>query len=250
MSPLPPTPPLPALVKAPELRGWVRMAVELGPVSRIVGPVAFARGWDELRVLSRRSPGAPAVVERGAALNKRWAELGAPIVPVSRTARARDAKALESAVLRSIDPAGALGALEEMERRAGREARRIAARILSMAHRPCAVPEVAAGLGYSQATLARRCAVSGLPCAKRLISLARVFTVERLAEWSRQPSGVVAVALGFSNPSNYRRLVRGTFGAPPSVVRERGGARYVARVVSGTHSAVGSARSQDARDEK
>jgi len=61
-----------------------------------------------------------------------------------------------------------------------------------------------------------------------------------------QPSDVVAVALGFSNPLNYRRLVRGMFGAPPSVVRERGGVRYVARVVSGTHGAAGLARSQDA----
>lgn len=228
---LPPTPPLPALVKAPELRNWVRLAVGIGPVSRIVGPVAFARGWDELRALSGRSPGAPAVVERGALRGERGAELGAPIVPVSATRRAQDARALESAVLRSIDLGGVQAVLDDVDRRAGREIRRIAARILSMAHRPCTVPEVAAGLGCSHATLARRCAALGLPRAKRLISLARIFTVERLAEWSRQPSGVVAVALGFSNGPNYRRLVRGTFGVPPSVVRERGGARHVARAV-------------------
>ena len=134
-------------------------------------------------------------------------------------------------MLRSIDPVAVKAVLDEVDRRAGSETRRIAALVLSMAHRPCPVPEVAAALGWSHATLARRCVALGLPPAKCLISLARIFTVERLAEWSGQPSGVVAVALGFSNPPNYRRLVRGTFGAPPSAVRERGGAHHVARVV-------------------
>lgn len=231
MKPRPPTPLLPALVKAPQLRGWVRLAVELGPLARIAGPVAFARGSAELRALVRRSPGAPAVVERGALPGEQLADFEAPIVPVPATGRARDAKALESAVLRSIDPAAVKAVLDEVDRRAGSETRRIAALVLSTAHRPCTVPEVAAALGWSHAALARRCAALGLPRAKRLMSLARIFTVERLAEWSGQPSGVVAVALGFSNPPNYRRLVRGTFGAPPSAVRERGGARHVARVV-------------------
>jgi len=46
--------------------------------------------------------------------------------------------------------------------------------------------------------------------------------------------------------SRTSKLVRGMFGAPPSVVRERGGARYVARVISGMHGAAGPARSQGA----
>lgn len=249
MKPLPPTPPLPALVKVPELRSWVRLAVGIGPVARIVGPVAFARGREELRALLLRFPGAPAVVERGALPGEGWEELGAPIVPVSAAGRAGDAKALESAVLRSIDPAGVEAVLDETARRAGLEARRIAAQFLLTAHRPCTVPEVAEDLGCSQATLARRCAALGLPRAKRLMSLARIFTVERLAEWSRQPSGVVAVALGFSNRPNYRRLVRGTFGGPPTVVRERGGARYVARVVLDALDGA-STKQAEARDEK
>ncbi len=207
------------------------MAVELGPASRIIGPVAFAHGWEELQALVLRRPGSPAVVERRMLSSRRSARLGVPVVPVPGAAKARDAEAFESTVLQSIDAGSVTSFLERLGRRADAEGGRIAAQILSMGHRPFTVPEVAAALGLSQSTLSRRCAALGLPGAKALVSLARIFTVERLAEWSGQPSGVVAAALGFSNPSNYRRLVRRTLGAAPSAVREQGGASHLSQVL-------------------
>ena len=96
---------------------------------------------------------------------------------------------------------------------------------------PCTVPDVAGDLGFVERTLQRLCAALGIPSPGTLISLARIFTVERLAEWSRQPSGAVALALGFSDRSNYRRLVHRKLGDPPSVIHRRGGADYVEEVI-------------------
>ena len=79
---------------------------------------------------------------------------------------------------------------------------------------PSNVPKTAGSLGVSQRTLYRRCATLRIASPWILISLARVFTVERLAEWSGQPGGAIALALGFSGRSNYRRMVRRTLGAP------------------------------------
>lgn len=231
MTPSRSCPPLPALARSPELRRQIVLAVGLGPVSRIVGPVTFARGWEELRTLGERWPGAPVVLERQALSVEFSAKLGAEVVTVSRAAGSLDPGALESAVLQAIDARRARRLLVELNGRAAEGVRRIAAQVLSTAHRPCTVPDLAKSLGFSQSTLSRRCAALGLPGAKSLLSLARIFTVERLAEWSGQPSGAVAVALGFSDPSNYRRLVRRTLGGPPSAVREQGGARWLGQAL-------------------
>ena len=45
------------------------------------------------------------------------------------------------------------------------------------------------------------------------------------------PFGTVARGLGFSAPSNYRRLVRGLLRRPPSVIRRLGGGDYMAKVI-------------------
>ena len=117
------------------------------------------------------------------------------------TARARDAKALESAVLRSIDPAGALGALEgdgatgRPRSSANRGPESFRWRI---ARARCPRWPRVSDIHRRRSPAGAPC--RAFPCAKRLISLARVFTVERLAEWSRQPSGVVAVALRILEP--------------------------------------------------
>lgn len=274
----PPTPPLLALLGSPELRNRLRAAIHAGAAFQIIGPVTFARDWQELVELAEHHIGSPAVVDpcfpsagssfprglRGAARLLRERSFPAPLIcyaqsdfpgagtvgggPVGpRPKRPEDSdipfeavlwpgtndrlEAIESAVLRAIDAGRVHRLVDDIGRRASREARRIIARVLAKAVGPCTVPELAADLGLSRRSLQRRCAVfRGLP-PKKLISLGRIFTVERLAAWSSQPSGGVAFALGFSDCANYRRLVRGMLGAPPSVIRKRGGADYVARVI-------------------
>lgn len=139
--------------------------------------------------------------------------------------------AIESAVLRAAGARRVGRLLDDVARRASGDVERIFARVLAMSVRPCSVAAVAARLGLSPRTLFRRCSTLGIPSPKRLCSLARVFTVERLAEWSGQPSGAVALALGFSDYANYRRLVRRIFGAPPSVVRQQGGLGLVTMTI-------------------
>ena len=142
-----------------------------------------------------------------------------------------DFDAIESAVLRAAGAHRVRRLLDDVAKRASGDVERIFARVLAMSVRPCTVPAVAARLGLSTRTLLRRCAVLGIPSPKRLCSMARIFTVERLAEWSGQPSGAVALALGFSDYANYRRLVRRMLGAPPSVVRQRGGLGLVTMAI-------------------
>jgi len=69
---------------------------------------------------------------------------------------------------------------------------------------------------------------SGGSSPKRLMCLGRIYHVHRLARWSGTPASVVAAALGFRDPSNYRRLVRTVLGLPSSAVVGRGGPDYVA----------------------
>ena len=139
--------------------------------------------------------------------------------------------AIDSAILQSIDVGRVQRLLERIEQNAHPDAYAIFSHTLARAIGPFTVPKVAADLGITERTLQRRCSALRIPSPKTLISRARVFTVERLAEWSRQPVGAVALALGFSDRSNYRQLVRRTLGAPPSVIRQRGGGDYAADAI-------------------
>ena len=106
-------------------------------------------------------------------------------------------------------------------------------RALHLAVAPCTVPQLAASMGIIERTLQRRCIALGIPSPKTLISLARIFTVERLIDWSRQPTDVVTLALGMSDRSNYRRLVLRVLGKSPAVIRADGGSdRFAELVVS------------------
>ena len=140
-------------------------------------------------------------------------------------------EAIDAAILKSID-AQRVRQLRERVRRAAHPAGfEIFDRALDLATSPSTVPDFAARVGRNKRALERRCVALGIPSPKTLLSLARIYTVHRLAEWSHQPFGAVARALGFSAPSNYRRLVRGMLGCPPSLVQRLGGSDYVARVI-------------------
>lgn len=261
------TPPLLALLASSGLRRQVRIALHSGEVRRIVGRVIFASSWPELARLTQEHPGSPAIVDPFFASydgpfptghggeSADWSAV--PLICYSRadpvrhgalrsagvsfTARLRpgiddDFAAIDAAVLRSVDQDRPRRLLERLRRHADPRVRTIFANALSLSFEPLTVASLADHLGSSTRALQRRCAALGMPSPKAFTSLARIFTVERLAEWSGQPSGPVARALGFSDRANYRRLARQTMGIPPSVFRQRGG-NCVRR--AGHHAATG-----------
>ena len=218
--------------------------------------MVFASSWQELGKLTEAYPGSPAFVDPdfGGAhdpFSDRWSSSTTPLVcyapadptqqqadelGLSFTVRLRHGEddnfgTIDAAILKSIDAQRAQRLMERIERSAHADTHTVFNQALKRAMNPCTVPEVAADLGLAERTLQRLCTALGIPSPKRLVSLGRIFTVERLAEWSRQPSGAVALALGFSDRSNYRRLVRRNLGDPPSVIHRQGGVEYVEEVI-------------------
>jgi len=139
--------------------------------------------------------------------------------------------AIDSAILRSIALDRFQPFLERVAHTADPLTRRIVLFALQQGVFRVGIDEVATHVGCSMRTLQRRCHDAGIPSPRTLVSLGRLFAVFRLSEWSRQPTGSVAVALGFSNGPNYRRLSRQILGFPPSSVERLGGSQYVARVI-------------------
>ena len=233
----------------------------MGDSARVIGPMIRASTWRGLAELGERHPGAPAIVgtTEGAcglpavdarqAGHRDWSETPLihygrpgsaeqsptrPELPfVAKVSRGVDDEitALDTAILRSIDARR----VDHLLKRVRHDVHPVAHRLLRHAlHRSLGasnVLEAASGIALAQRTLYRRCNQLGIPAPGAILSLARIFTVERLADWSRQPGGAVALALGFSHRANYRRLVRRRVGVPPSVIRERGGANYVEGII-------------------
>lgn len=224
-------PPVLVLSGSSEFRRTLRMVVEVGPISPIVGPVMIARSWPELNGLVRRHPASPAVVD---AAFPGDSDSRPPFASTLRLAAGNPFGVVGRAVLEGIDPARPRRLLARLRKHSAPEASRIMEHVLARSFGPCPVPELAASLGLSNWALLRRCAALSIPTPKKLTDLGRVYTVERLAEWSERPSGVAASAVGFLESANYRRTVRRTLGAPPTVVRQRGGAAYVDQVIART----------------
>lgn len=256
-----PTPPLLALNPTSRVAGRIETVLRMGNCARVVGPMVRASSWRELAEIGERHPGAPAIVgttedahglpagHARQAGHQDWSET--PLVLYGRpgsveqppmrpklpfAARvswsAHDGiNALDAAILGSIDARR----VDHLLKRVGHHAHPFAQRLLRHAlHRSLGastVLEAAHEFGHSYRTLYRWCTKLGIPGPGVVLSMARIFTVHHLAGWSRQPTGSVALALGFSHPANYRRLVRRRVGVPPSVVRERGGADYVEEVI-------------------
>lgn len=254
-------PPLLALHGDTDARDRLRAVAGTGPASRILGPTIFASGWQALGELVAAHPRSPAVVDpaypggtdppsadsirvlRGSSVSlvcygkpsalRAWRvqDGGYSVAAVLRLGSGDSLAAIGSAVLRAAGARRVRRLLDDIGRRAHQQTEEIFAGVLALAVAPCSVPELAAWLGLSQRTLWRRCVELRIPSPGRLLSLGRIFTVERLADWSGQPSGAVALAIGFSDYANYRRLVRRTLGAPPSQIRKQGGVGQVAMAI-------------------
>ncbi|MYE71360.1 MAG: AraC family transcriptional regulator [Gemmatimonadetes bacterium] len=222
----------------------------------------FAADWRQLAELAAIHPGSPALVDTlargpqavsGGFGTARACDLSSlPVVfyaPLDRANRHRssqsgitleahlvpgvndDFDSIDATILRSIDAQRVRRLRERLRRTAHPEVLEIFDHVLDLATGNSAVPELAARLDRTRRSLERRCVLLGIASPETLLSLARIYTVQRLAEWSGQPSGALAHALGFSAPSNYRQLVRTILGYPPSVIQRSGGSDRVAQVI-------------------
>ena len=256
------TPPLLSLNPTSRVAARIETVLRMGDSARVIGPMIRAADWEELAELGMLHPGAPAVIDATSerangpsSANARRAGFrdwsGTPLIyyggtdsaetttasPAAPfTARLRrgvddDIASLDTAILRSID----IQRVDQLLERVRHDAHPVAHRLLRHAlHRSIGtstVLDATTGLALAQRTLYRRCNQLQIPAPGAILSLARIFAVERLADWSGQPGGAVALALGFSHRANYRRLARRRVGVPPSVIRKRGGADYVEEVI-------------------
>ncbi len=252
-----------ALEGSPRIRDRIRAGVRVGGAHELLGPVRFASAWRDLRTLVGRFPCSPTFVDPffpsggtslGAFLSFRrecpqcsvicyadlntaqlWQLAETDVVFVERLDPGANDRlsAVGSAALRGTGNREVRALVECLKRATPVSTNTLLEFVFRETVTPCSVDQLARSLGISVRTLRRRCVASEVPPPKRLISLARIFHVERLAKWSGRPSGAVALALGFSDYANYRRSVRRELGQPPSVIVRRGGPDYVASVILG-----------------
>lgn len=240
------------------LRRRLRVAVHAGSAHGLVDRVRFATGWKDLLDLALHHPDSPAFVDPSypsdteagdpvASLHRKAP--GCPLVCYGKTAAKRIDSAIAnsgfvarltpgvddtfvaiaSTVLRVADHRSVctlVGDLRKVAR--ARAAEGLLEHIVRDTVFPCSVSALAANLDTSTAMLQRRCRGWGIPKPKKLLSVARIYHVHRLARWSSCSPRAVALALGYSAYSNYARSVRREMECTSSEVVRRGGAHYVA----------------------
>ncbi len=253
-------PPALVLGRSPKLRARVGMGLRTGGARRVLGGARVASDWGHLREMSLQFPGSPAFVDPTVPSGDlspdpaAWFRRACPACPVLGYAAATNAEVrmfaapkyafatwlrpgvddrlttIGSVALRHAGAAEVRAVVNRVVAVAPSPARDLVERAVGKTIFPCSVEAFARDLVTNVRTLRWRCSAWGLPPPKRLLSLGRAYHVHRLARWSGAPPSVVAAALGFRDPSNYRRLVRTVLGLPPSEVVERGGPDYVASV--------------------
>lgn len=243
-----------ALESDRRLRDRLRVGVGAAAAHGVVQGVRFASCWSDLRDLALRFDGAPAFVDPSHPSEKARRDpaarlqQAAPKCPLIRYGKG-EAKSLAtnaefvahltpggndslvtigSTALLAADYESVRSLLANLGKAAPVEAQELLESVVRRTVFPCTVGLLATSLGTSVAMVGRRCRAWRLPKPKTLVSLARLFHVQRLAAWSGRPPGAIALALGWSAYSNYARSVRREMGCKSSEVAERGGAAYVA----------------------
>lgn len=243
-----------ALESDRRLRDRLRVGVGAGAAHGVVQGVRFASGWTDLRDLALRFDGAPVFVDPShPSAEERtdppaWLHQAAPKCPLIRYGKGEsDSPATNAEFVAHLTPGGndslvTIGStallaadydsvrslLANLGKAAPVEAQELLESVVRRTVFPCTVGLLATSLRTSVAMVGRRCRAWHLPKPKTLVSLARLFHVQRLAAWSGRPPGAIALALGWSAYSNYARSVRREMGCSSSEVAERGGAAYVA----------------------
>ncbi|WP_419939683.1 sigma-70 family RNA polymerase sigma factor [Candidatus Palauibacter sp.] len=255
--------PVLALEPNPDARDHVRRGVEDDRLGGLLDGVWFASDWSELRNLIDRLPGCPTFLDAQSRDGDDWsADLktlhedfpNCPIIahgrvdgPWFRGSLARDVECVavlrrdvdddpphvRGAVLRASDRHETEFLLSRLREETPRRMHRALGVVVRDTVEPCSVAGLAVRAGLPPRTLRRWCEDSGLPAPHRLLSLARIYHVERLARWSRHGRGAVARALGFPGASPYWRVVRRELGGTPGEIERRGGPDYVADAIAG-----------------
>lgn len=249
--------PVLAMVADRRLRDRIRVGVRSGAANDVVDGIRRSRSWAELRAHAGRFPGSPAFVDApdvadvGAASDLAAFQRARPTCPVvvcaaldgppsavppessgirfaATLAPADGLAAIGAAVLKSVCYADVRGLADRLKRALPVAGHALVDSLLDATVGPCPVSTLAKHSGTSEATLRRRCTSLGLPAPRRLVALARIFHVERLARWCGRRPGAVAVALGYSNWANYARSIRRELGCTSSDVGQWGGSQYVA----------------------
>lgn len=250
--------PVLALQRDPGLRARIRAGVRSGAAFGLVDSVRFASGWRELGRLTQQSPGSPAIVDpyHGAdgpmpsgALAFQREHPSCPLIGYAAidtdqrrsllAARLRLVTLLlpelndrllciGSSVLLGADYDAVLRMKKRLRAAVPQEAQEFAEHLVRETVGPCHVRMLARRLACCRRTLRRRCASWGTAPPRRLVTLAKLFHVERLARWSGQPRGAVALAVAYADYANYKRAVRREFGCPPSALGRRTGVDTVA----------------------
>ena len=256
---------IPALALEPDAdaRDHVRLGVESGGLGGLLDGVWFASNWSELRRLVDRLAGCPTFLDAQSADGDDWsANLktlhedfpNCPIIahgradgPWFRGTLARDVECVavlrrnvdddpphvRSAALRAGDCHETEFLLSRLRERTPRRLHRVLRVVVRDTVEPCSVTDLAVRAELPPRTLRRWCEDSGLFAPHRLLALARIYHVERLARWSHHGRGAVALALGFADASQYWRVVRRELGETPGEIGRRGGPDYVAEVIVG-----------------
>ncbi len=114
------------------------------------------------------------------------------------------------------------------EARAPAALHRLVRLILRMSVRRVSVRQVARRMGISHQAVAKQCRVHGLPAPRRLVDIASIYHIERLARWSGCSPDRIALGFGFGRRSSYGRLTCKALGQTPSKILEAGGPDHVA----------------------
>lgn len=237
------------------------MAHRTGDSRGVIGPVVFVGSWQELSEQGDRHPGSPALVDPSfgevgdpQANPSPWASAyswsSTPLIHYARTwpgapppdtghpysafLRAGvddDLDTLDATILRCIDVGRVHRLLERLRRYAHPFTHRVFLHAVNLGIGPVPIPVLADSLGLEERALQRHSALQKIPRPNAIVTLARIFTVERLAAWSGQPSGSVALTLGFSAKSNYRRVRRRHLGVHSTAIQQPGGARFLEETI-------------------
>ena len=249
--------PVLALEKDSRLRMRLKVGVRAGAAHGLVDRVRFASSWSDLLELALRHPDSPAFVDPSypstterrdplASLHRKAP--ACPLVSYGKPAAARgDSVAtnagfvarltpgvddsfvgIASTVLKTANHASVRTLVANLRKVApAKPAGELLEHVVHDTVFPCSASELAANLDTSPAMLRRRSRAWGIPRSKKLLSLARIFHVHRLARWSDCSPRAIALALGYSAYSNYARSVRRELECTSSDVVLRGGASYV-----------------------
>ena len=160
-----------------------------------------------------------------------WVKSEDGLVTIWRQGEHASPRVVRLALLRRADYGETARFLARCRKNTPAEAHLLLAAVLHGSLERHSVEQLAKTVGTTARTLGRRCQALGLPTPRRMLTLAVVYHIERLARWANRPRASAALAVGFSSPSAYRRMLQRALGTTPTALDQRGGPDHVAEVM-------------------